>query len=204
MHKNKGLLPMCPYTSMARVQVHFHGSHFMCDVGKLGLLGSLCNDLVKQSQQSFSADNAASSPLQSNPRGFPLSLISLPISKYIIFMALTYPTLVLKWPLQLPDWSCLPVCAKEDQRLSGWVHLSVTKVECSLAITQHQIFQEWPEQSTTVWRGKEILFHNWSPQWHKQWTYWCKGWVSGQKIILHISSFSITSKQCLNRRSMSK
>lgn len=171
---------------------------------EVGSLGNFMQCFGKQSQQSFSADNAASSPLQSNPRGFPLSLISLPISKYIIFMALTYPTLVLKWPLQLPEWSSLPVCAKLDQRLSGWVHLSVTKVECSLAITQHPIFQERPEQSTTVWRGKEILFHNWSPQRHKQWTYWCKSWVSGQKIILYISSFSVTSKQCLNRFSMSK
>ena len=190
---------------MARVLVHFHGSHFMCDVGKLGLLGKLLQWFGRQSQWSFSADNAASSPLQCNPKGFPLSLMFLPISKYIIFMALTYPKLVLKWPLQLPEWSRLPVCANEDHRLSSWVHLSVIKMEFNLAITQHQIFQECPEKSTTVWGGKEIPLHNnWSPQQHKQWTYWCKGWVSGKKIILYSNSFSVTSKQCLNRHSMLK
>jgi len=173
MHKNKVLLPLCPYTCMARVQVHFHECHFMCDVGKLGLLGKFMQWYGRQIKKSFSDDNTASSPLQSNPRGFPLCLIFSPISKYIIFITLTYPKLVLQWPLQFPEWSRLSICAKEDQRLSSWVHLSATKMECSLAVTQHQIFREWPEQSTTVWGGKEILFHNnWSPQPYKQWTYW--------------------------------
>jgi len=52
----------------------------------------------------------------------------------------------------------LPVCAKEDHRLSGWVYLSVTKMECSQATTQHQIFQERPEQSTTVCGVKRYCF----------------------------------------------
>lgn len=196
------------WRSSSLVPIHMHGKgagslswqSFHVSCRKLGLLGKFMQWFGRQSQQSFSADNAASSPLQSKSKGFPLSQISSPISKYIIFMALTYPILVLKWTLQLPEWSRLPACAKEDHRLSGWMHLSVTKMEYSLAITQHHIFQEWPEQSTTVWGGKEILFNNnWSPQQHKQWTYWCKGWVSGQKISLYISSFSVTLKQCLNR-----
>jgi len=68
---------------------------FMCDVGKLGLLGKFMKWYGRQSQKSFSADNTASSPLQSNPKGFPLCLIFSPISIYIIFITLTYPKLVL-------------------------------------------------------------------------------------------------------------
>jgi hypothetical protein len=96
-----------------------------------------CRKLGRQSQQSLSTDRTASSTLQFNPQAFPLSLIFSPTSKYIILMVLTYPKRVLKWPLQLPEWPCLPACAKEDHKLSRWVHLSVTKMKCGLATIQH-------------------------------------------------------------------
>jgi hypothetical protein len=74
-------------------------------------------------------------------------------------MVLTYPKCVLKWPRQFLELPCLPARAKEDHKLSRWVHLCHRNyMQPSYHTAHNKIFQEWPEPSTTVWAVMRYCF----------------------------------------------